>query len=243
MNPTYYVGVTIPANSPTSSGGPVVSYSVSPALPGGISIDSASGVITGTPTAAGGPSDYVVTAANSGGSTTATLSIAVQNAATAVIASPTTTSVLLRALNILGPAGVTVASRNTAAALKIMGSSLPMTTDPTQASGQSAIPVIVYAMCSDVPAAQVKSYFGVDTAQSVASQSSNLAAAGVQMVNAYVGGLATNGSGNPTIQNLHDQTSTAFTNLVTANSTASTAEEFVLVCTSANVFGIEMLGF
>jgi mono/diheme cytochrome c family protein len=243
MSPTYTVGAPIPTNSPTSSGGPVVSYSVSPDLPSGISIDSVSGLITGTPTAVGGPSNYQVTATNTGGSTTATLSITMQATSPPVVATPTTTAVLLRALNILGPAGVSLTSRNTAQALKIVGSSLPSTTDPLSASGQSAIPVLVYAMCSDVSAAQAKSYFGVDTTQSVSSQSANLAAAGAQMVNSYVGGLAANGTMNGTIQNLYNQTLATFSSLVTANSSAGTAEEFTLVCTSANVFGIEMLGF
>jgi hypothetical protein len=37
--------------TPTSGGGPVVAYEVSPALPAGLALDGTTGVITGTPTA------------------------------------------------------------------------------------------------------------------------------------------------------------------------------------------------
>jgi streptogramin lyase len=74
---TYSKGVAVAANAPTSSGGPVVSYSVSPALPAGLSLDSSTGVITGTPTAWVDLSIYIVTATNSGGSSSASVSIAV----------------------------------------------------------------------------------------------------------------------------------------------------------------------
>lgn len=75
--PTYTVGLPIAANNPTNSGGTVVSYSVSPNLPAGMNIRTTSGVISGTPTAAAAGTSYTVTAVNSGGSTTATLSITV----------------------------------------------------------------------------------------------------------------------------------------------------------------------
>jgi DNA-binding beta-propeller fold protein YncE len=75
--PTYTVGLPIAANNPTNSGGTVVSYSVSPNLPAGMNIRTTSGVISGTPTAAAAGTSYTVTAVNSGGSTTATLTITV----------------------------------------------------------------------------------------------------------------------------------------------------------------------
>jgi hypothetical protein len=55
----------------------VTSYSVSPALPAGLSLDTASGVISGTPTSVTAKASHTVTATNSGGSTTATVSIVV----------------------------------------------------------------------------------------------------------------------------------------------------------------------
>lgn len=75
---TYSIGVAITANTPTSSGGPITSYSVTPALPAGLSLDPQSGVITGTPTAITPEAIYTVTGSNAAGSTTAQLQITVQ---------------------------------------------------------------------------------------------------------------------------------------------------------------------
>ena len=67
---------------PTVSGGPVVTWSVSPALPNGLSIDSTTGEITSTP---GSPisisptTTYTITATNSGGSVTTTIDITVND--------------------------------------------------------------------------------------------------------------------------------------------------------------------
>jgi len=79
----YTVGAAIPADGPTSSGGAVSSYSVSPALPAGLSLSASTGVIGGTPTAVTATASYTVTASNSGGSTTARLNLTVNNAAAA----------------------------------------------------------------------------------------------------------------------------------------------------------------
>ena len=79
----YTKGTAIPANNPTSAGGAVTSYSVSPALPGGLSLSSTTGVISGTPTAITATASYTVTASNSAGSATAALSITVNDAAPA----------------------------------------------------------------------------------------------------------------------------------------------------------------
>jgi alpha-tubulin suppressor-like RCC1 family protein len=80
VNPAVYtIGVTIAPNAPSSTGGAVVSYSVTPGLPAGLYIDSA-GVIRGTPTAVAGTAVYTVSATNGGGSTTASLTITVNPA-------------------------------------------------------------------------------------------------------------------------------------------------------------------
>jgi hypothetical protein len=57
--------------------GVVTSYSSSPALPPGLVIDAHTGIISGTPTAAQPSADYTITAANSGGFATFSVSIAV----------------------------------------------------------------------------------------------------------------------------------------------------------------------
>ncbi|WP_290860090.1 CotH kinase family protein, partial [Flavobacterium sp.] len=62
---------------PTISGGAVLDYSIEPSLPNGLSFNTASGIISGTPTELSAATNYTVTASNSGGSTSFVLSIAV----------------------------------------------------------------------------------------------------------------------------------------------------------------------
>jgi hypothetical protein len=74
------VGQAITADKPTVTG-TVASYSISPSLPAGLHLDGATGVLSGTPTAAQATKTYTVTAANSSGSTVANLHIGVEIAA------------------------------------------------------------------------------------------------------------------------------------------------------------------
>ncbi len=76
---TYTVGTLIPGNAPTHGGGAVTSYQVSPALPQGLNLNTTSGLMSGTPTAPAAVATYTVTARNSGGQTTAALSITVND--------------------------------------------------------------------------------------------------------------------------------------------------------------------
>jgi len=80
---TYIKDRAITTNTPTNSGGAVVSYSVSPALPTGFTLNTSTGIISGTPTALSAAANYTITATNTGGSTTAALSISVVSAYTA----------------------------------------------------------------------------------------------------------------------------------------------------------------
>jgi uncharacterized protein (TIGR03118 family) len=73
---TTTVGVAMTALNPTVTG-TVVSYGVSPALPAGISINTSSGSITGTPATATAQATYTVTATNATGSTTFGLALKV----------------------------------------------------------------------------------------------------------------------------------------------------------------------
>ncbi len=75
-------GYAITNNMPSSSGGAIVSYSVSPDLPAGLTLNTSTGVISGTPTAITPQATYTVTATNSGGSTSADLSITINPAPT-----------------------------------------------------------------------------------------------------------------------------------------------------------------
>jgi hypothetical protein len=78
VNPaTYYVGQSFANSVPSSTGGGGLSYSVSPSLPAGLSIDPSTGVLSGAPTAMSPTTSYTVTATNLGGSTAATLTITV----------------------------------------------------------------------------------------------------------------------------------------------------------------------
>jgi DNA-binding beta-propeller fold protein YncE len=85
---TYVIGTPITPNNPTNSGGTVVSYSVTPALPAGLSLSGATGVISGTPTAVTPQAKYTMTAVNTGGSATAAVFITVNSAAPNPLAAP-----------------------------------------------------------------------------------------------------------------------------------------------------------
>ena len=74
---TYAKDTAITDNTPSSSGGAVVSYAVSPALPTGLTLNTSSGIISGTPTTLIAAADYTVIATNTGGSTSVSVSIAV----------------------------------------------------------------------------------------------------------------------------------------------------------------------
>lgn len=73
------VGQQMSALTPSVTG-TVASYSVAPTLPAGLSLNSSTGMITGTPTAVAAAASYTVTASNSGGSTNAAISITVNDA-------------------------------------------------------------------------------------------------------------------------------------------------------------------
>src|SRR5262245_33426907 len=75
---SYTVGVAITALDPTVTG-TVTSYSVSPALPAGLSLDSSTGRISGTPSVPSGATSHLITATNGGGSATFSLTIAVND--------------------------------------------------------------------------------------------------------------------------------------------------------------------
>ncbi len=75
-------GVAIAPDTVVSTGGPVNSYAVTTGtLPAGLSIDSLTGIISGTPTVASASSNYVVTATGAAGSDTARVTIAIADTA------------------------------------------------------------------------------------------------------------------------------------------------------------------
>jgi hypothetical protein len=86
------VGTAISSLTPTVTG-TVDTYSVSPTLPAGLSINASSGVISGTPTAVATSASYTVTASNAGGSTTAQVTIAVGKGTPTISVAPTASAI------------------------------------------------------------------------------------------------------------------------------------------------------
>ncbi len=76
----YTSGTTITSLNPTSTGGPITQYSISPNLPAGLTINSTTGVISGTPSAVSSQTSYTVTGTNASGTVTATVVITVNMA-------------------------------------------------------------------------------------------------------------------------------------------------------------------
>lgn len=87
---TYYADVQIANNAPSVSGDAPISYSVNPALPSGLSLNAATGVISGTPVAATTQNTYTVTATNLVGNTTRDIKITVAATPISFSLSPTT---------------------------------------------------------------------------------------------------------------------------------------------------------
>ncbi|MFZ1916481.1 MAG: kelch repeat-containing protein [Terriglobales bacterium] len=81
LNATYTRGTQIPDNTPVNTGGTPTSYAVSPALPAGITLNTTTGVISGTPSAVTAQTAYSVTASNAGGNASISLSITVNDIA------------------------------------------------------------------------------------------------------------------------------------------------------------------
>ena len=70
------VNVAITPDVPTVTGA-VTSFGISPALPAGLTLNTSTGTISGTPTAVAAMASYTVTASNAGGFTSAAVKVAV----------------------------------------------------------------------------------------------------------------------------------------------------------------------
>ncbi|OIR00601.1 FG-GAP repeat protein [mine drainage metagenome] len=88
---------------PTISGGVVTSYSVGPALPAGLSLDTRTGVISGTPTVLSGATNYTVTASNIAGSASAIINITVIDIAPVISYSTPNIFIRGKSINALAP--------------------------------------------------------------------------------------------------------------------------------------------
>jgi hypothetical protein len=87
---------------PPNVGGTVTGYSVSPALPAGLTLDPTSGVISGTPLAASSGT-YTVTASNAAGAATAALTLVIHGPPTALTYTSPVTATVGAALTPLVP--------------------------------------------------------------------------------------------------------------------------------------------
>ncbi|WJF89082.1 kelch repeat-containing protein [Paraburkholderia bonniea] len=72
---SYEVGVAITPNLPHSEGGAITAWRVTPDLPPGLTLDAASGVISGTPSVATAAATYTVSGSNGAGTASAALAI------------------------------------------------------------------------------------------------------------------------------------------------------------------------
>ena len=92
---------TSPCNiaAPVYSGGVAQSFTVSPALPAGLSFDAATGAISGTPSFITAGANYVITASNSGGSTLVDLNITVNDLPPTTLSYPATALVCSKGIS------------------------------------------------------------------------------------------------------------------------------------------------
>jgi sugar lactone lactonase YvrE/predicted secreted Zn-dependent protease len=87
---TYTVGTAITPLQPTNTGGTATSYAVAPILPMGLTLNTATGVISGAPAVASAQTSYTVSATNAYGTGTATVIITINTAGTKPAISYTT---------------------------------------------------------------------------------------------------------------------------------------------------------
>ncbi|MFO0595497.1 MAG: Ig domain-containing protein [Myxococcaceae bacterium] len=74
---TFVVGVPMVPDAPSNAGGTITRYTVTPALPPGLGLNRATGVLSGTPLEVSSSTEYTVTGSNAAGSTQTVLHIAV----------------------------------------------------------------------------------------------------------------------------------------------------------------------
>lgn len=139
-------GSALAAITPTVQG-TVTSYAVSPALPAGLSINTSTGVISGTPTSATPEATYTITASNSGGNTTFALRLTVNPAAPSGLsyAGPLNATVGTAIAPLTPTVTGTVATYSVAPALPA-GLSLDATTGVISGTPSAASPQATYTV-------------------------------------------------------------------------------------------------
>ena len=131
---TVLIGVAITATVVTNTGGPITSFAISPSLPGGLTFNSGSGAITGTPTGAQTSTPYTVTATGpNGGTSTATFTLTVVDLPNIAITTGAIQSVLV------GSAITTTVVTNTGGPISSFAISPSLPTGLTLDTGTGAI--------------------------------------------------------------------------------------------------------
>ena len=148
---------------------------------------------------------------------------------------PTADGVISRIQNTL--TGANPLAGNFAKAVAQSRPNLPQITHPIQATCLDQIPLLVYAACSDV---KLSSY-SVPTTGTIAGNSAALVAAGMAMLDAGLGGLASQGPSaaefQATLQNLVDT-------LAADKAAAQTmTTSFIAGCMASTTAAVSMVGY
>jgi len=166
------VGQPLGSLSPTVTGS-VSSYSVSPALPAGITLNSTTGVISGTPTAVAAQTAYTISAENSGGKTSFALTLsvaaAVQVSGTAAEGAPIAgATVTLK--DAAGHTATAITASDGSYSITVNGLTAPFLIGVTSGSGTT-----LYGYAAGSGTANLDPYTSVALQAYYTAQSSNVA--------------------------------------------------------------------
>jgi Putative Ig domain len=192
------VGAAITPLSPTVTG-TVSSYSITPALPPGLSLNTTTGVISGTPTASAAEATYSITATNAGGSATFDLSLTVNP--------PGTLAISAISLTFANQLMSTASAAQTVAVINIGASAL--TVSGVTISGSAASSFADTTACSNVAANATCTISVTFTPLATGSLSASLniaTSAGSRTVQLFGAGVAVDIAFNPAIVPAGDAT-------------------------------------
>lgn len=156
------------------------------------------------------------------------------------IAVPTAQSVAARIQNGLGGLVLPTAG-NFQRGLAAVRTNLPKVPDVTKAAGFDQIQLLSYAACSDLTTGAtplMRTRYNVNPTATIATNQAALIAAGMAILDAHTGGLASQGPNAA-------QVTTVLTNLVqqqAAVGTNTSTIAFMAVCIAANTAATTMLG-
>lgn len=139
----YTTGTAITAWSPSNTGAVATSWSISPSLPAGLSFNTSTGVITGTPTVVSAAANYTVTANSTGGSGNTVINVQTR---AVVIPAPNIAYNPSSATTTVGVAITTLSPSNTGGAVTTWGISPALPAGLTFNNGViSGIPLVTLA--------------------------------------------------------------------------------------------------